>query len=137
MITNLLKSGKRCIRESLILDILNKRWAPFFVYLYLQLTILFLVSVISNKFRSSHCKYSVKKGVLTNFAKFTGKHLCQNLFFNKAAGLACNFIEKETLPQHRCFPMKIAKFLRPPFLQNTRRLLLSIIIRTVHSEYNK
>ena len=38
-----------------------------------------------------------KKDVLRNFAKFTGKHLCQSLFFNK--GLACNFIKKETLAQ--------------------------------------
>ena len=30
----------------------------------------------------------MKKGVLTNFAKFTGKHLCQGLFFNKVAGLS-------------------------------------------------
>ena len=28
-----------------------------------------------------------KKGVLRNFAKFTGKHLCQSLFLNKVAGL--------------------------------------------------
>ena len=28
-----------------------------------------------------------RKGVLRNFAKFTGKHLCHNLFFNKIAGL--------------------------------------------------
>ena len=28
----------------------------------------------------------VKKVVLRNFAKFTGKHLCQGLFFNKVAG---------------------------------------------------
>ena len=28
-----------------------------------------------------------KKGVLENFANFTGKHLCQSLFFNKVAGL--------------------------------------------------
>ena len=27
------------------------------------------------------------KGVPKNFAKFTGKHLCRNLFFNKVAGL--------------------------------------------------
>ena len=27
---------------------------------------------------------SVRKGVLKNFAKLTGKHLCQSLFFNKA-----------------------------------------------------
>ena len=30
---------------------------------------------------------SVKKGVLRNLTKFTGKHLCQSLFFNKVAGL--------------------------------------------------
>ena len=29
---------------------------------------------------------SMKKGVIKNFAKFTGKHLCQSLF-NKVAGL--------------------------------------------------
>ena len=28
-----------------------------------------------------------KKGVLKNFAKFTGKYLYQSLFFNKAAGV--------------------------------------------------
>ena len=28
-----------------------------------------------------------KIGVVKNFAKFTGKNLCQNLLFNKAAGL--------------------------------------------------
>ena len=38
------------------------------------------------KIRSSHQRCSVKKGVLRNFAKFTGKHLCQSLFFNKVAG---------------------------------------------------
>ena len=27
-----------------------------------------------------------KKGILRNFAKFTGKHLCQSLFFNKVTG---------------------------------------------------
>ena len=37
--------------------------------------------------RSSHQRCSIKKGVLKNFAKFTGKCLCQGLFFNKVAGL--------------------------------------------------
>ena len=35
-------------------------------------------------------RYSVKKGVFRHFVKFTGKHLCQRLFFNKvtqASGL--------------------------------------------------
>ena len=29
---------------------------------------------------------SVRKGLLRNFVKFTGKHLCQSLFFKKVAG---------------------------------------------------
>ena len=58
---------------------------------------------------------SVKKGVLRNFAKFAGKHLCQSLFFNKVAGLRL---------WHRCFPVNFAKFLRTPFLQNTLWRLL-------------
>ena len=32
-------------------------------------------------FRSSQERCSVKKGAFRNFTKFTGKHLCQSLFF--------------------------------------------------------
>ena len=32
-----------------------------------------------SRFRSSHPRCFVRKGVLRNFAKFTGKHLCQSL----------------------------------------------------------
>ena len=38
-------------------------------------------------FRSSRPDVFCKYGVLRNFAKFTGKHLCQSLYFNKVAGL--------------------------------------------------
>ena len=51
-------------------------------------------------YRSSRPELFCKKGVLRNFPKFTGKHLCQRLFFNKVAGLrpnACNVIKKESL----------------------------------------
>ena len=37
--------------------------------------------------RSSRPDLLCKIGVLRNFAKFTGKHLCQSLYFNKVAGL--------------------------------------------------
>ena len=40
--------------------------------------------------RSSRPEVFCKKDVLRNFTKFTGKHLCQNLFFNKIAGLRQN-----------------------------------------------
>ena len=35
-----------------------------------------------------------EKGVLTNFAKFTGKHLSQSLFFNKVANLPATLLGK-------------------------------------------
>ena len=46
--------------------------------------------------RSSHQRCSIKKSVLKNFTKFTGKHLCQSLFCRPQAW---NFIIKETLAQ--------------------------------------
>ena len=39
------------------------------------------------KYRSSRSEVFCKKSVLRNFAKFTGKHLCQILFFTKGYGL--------------------------------------------------
>ena len=38
--------------------------------------------------RSSRPEVLCEKGVLENFTKFAGKHLCQSLFFNKVADLA-------------------------------------------------
>ena len=65
------------------------------------------------------------KGVVKNFAKFTGKHLGQSLLFNKVAGLRSATLLKKRL-WHRCFSVNFVKFLRTPFLQNTLgRLLLN------------
>ena len=59
-------------------------------------------------YRSCHRRCFVKKGVLRNFAKFTGKHMWQSLFFSKVAGR--NFIKKETLAQvFSCEFCKISK----------------------------
>ena len=43
--------------------------------------------------RSSHRRCSLRKGVLRNFVKSTGKHLCQSLFFNKVVNLGRNLLE--------------------------------------------
>ena len=52
-----------------------------------------------------------KKGVLTNFSKFTRKHLYQSVFFKRL--------------YYRFFPVNFPKFVRPLFIQNTiGRLLL-------------
>ena len=50
--------------------------------------------------RSSHRRCPTGKGVLRNFAKFTGKDLCQSLFFNKATDLRpATLLKKEALAQ--------------------------------------
>ena len=89
---------------------------------------LHIASGRAQNYRNSHMRSSIKKVVLRNFSKFTGKHLCQSLFLNKVAGLrpkACNFIKKETPAQ--VFFVNFEKFLRTPFLQNTSgRLLLKL-----------
>ena len=71
--------------------------------------------------RSSRQELFCKKSVLRNFAKFTGKHMCQSLFFNEITGLrpATSLEDSETLRLrdfwHRCFPVNFAKFLRTSF----------------------
>ena len=56
-----------------------------------------------------------KKHVFRNFAKLTGKHLCQSLFFNVVAGLIPITLLKKRLG-HRCFLVNLSKFLRTPFI---------------------
>ena len=50
-----------------------------------------------------------------DFTKFTGKYLCQSLFFNKVAGLRPTTLLKKRL-WYTCYPVNFAKFLRTPFL---------------------
>ena len=76
-------------------------------------------------FRSSHQRCFTQKGVLRNFTKFTGKHLCQSIFYNKVASLRPATLLKKR-HWHRCFPVNFVKFLTTPFLQNTSgRMLLN------------
>ena len=69
-----------------------------------------------------------KKDVRGNFAKFAGKHLCQNLIFNKILGLVTLFKKRIW---HGCFPVNFAKFLRTPFPTENLRWLLLIIVRHI------
>ena len=83
------------------------------------------LNVIFKKFYSP--EVFCKTGVLQNFAKFAGEHLCWSLFLNNATGLSPATLLKRTL-RHGCFPANLAEFLRIHFLQNTSgRLLLTIV----------
>ena len=89
-----------------------------------------LLSLSQNTSRSSRPEVFCKKDVLRNFAKFTGKHLCQSLFFNKVAGLRPATLLKKRL-WHRSFHANFAKFLRTPIL--TQHLLWLLLYITITS----
>ena len=63
--------------------------------------------------RSSHSEVFCKKGVLTNFTEFTGKHEC----------LRPTTLLKKRL-WHRCFPVNFVKLLRTPLSTEHLRWLL-------------
>ena len=48
---------------------------------------LLLFRIVHIIIRSSRLGVFSEKGVLRNFTKFTGKHVCQSLFFNKVSDL--------------------------------------------------
>ena len=81
-------------------------------------------------FRRSHRSCSLRKGVLRNFAKFTGKHLRQSLFFNKAARHA-TLLKKRLW--HRCFPVNFGKLPRTTFLQKTSGRVLLYFRLTINA----
>ena len=69
---------------------------------------------IGQNWRKQQLEVFCKKGGLRNFAKFKGKHLCQNLFLYSLSTLL-----KKRL-WHRCFPVNFAKVLRTPFYRTPR-----------------
>ena len=70
-------------------------------------------------------KVFFKKGVLKNLAKFTGKRLCQSLFFNKGKTLKRknNFIKKETLAQ--LFSFEFSEIFKNSFFYRTHPVAAS------------
>ena len=75
--------------------------------------------------RSSHLEVLFKKCVLKHFAKFTGKQLCQTLFFNK--GLRRATVVKNDTPTQAfffefCKIFKRTSFYRTPSVASFRLL---------------
>ena len=68
---------------------------------------------------------SVRKEVLKNFAKFTGKHLCQSLFFDKVyRPETYNVIKKETLAQ--VFSFEFCEIFKNTFFYRTALVAASV-----------
>ena len=92
-----------------------------------------------------------KKKFLKNFANFTGKHLRWSLFLESLGWSLWGILRIKTperphwclsgvftvnfrpatllkkILQHRCFPVRFAKFLRTPFLKNICKRLLLLV----------
>ena len=88
-------------------------------------------NIKSVSFRSNRQRCSIKKGFLRNFTKFTGKLLCQSLFFNKVAGLRrATLLEKRLW--HECFSVNFVKLVRTPFFTEQ---LWWLLLRFVAESY--
>ena len=75
---------------------------------------------------STYANYQQKQssvGVLKNFAKFTGRHLCKSSFFNKVTGLRPATLLQIMLWK-KCLFTNFAKFLRTLFPTEHLRWLL-------------
>ena len=90
---------------------------------FVNTNIQYFFGVMRNKVQKQPLEVFCKKDVLKNFAKSTGKRLCQSLFFNRVVGLRSATLLKKKL-WHRCFPVNFAKFLRTPFVHKTSGQLL-------------
>ena len=93
------KSFRRCVIFKIVSHI-KLKVSPLILFFFLRFSFNPLENVVRGikwkhweekghltVFRSSHRRCSVRKCVFRNFSKFTGKQLCQNLFFNTVAGL--------------------------------------------------
>ena len=79
-------------------------------------------------YRSSRRRCSFRKGVLRNFVKFIGKHLCQGLFFKKKRPYSKRFLAQ-------MFSCEFSKFLRTPFLKKHLRWLFLSTLSQNYIEY--
>ena len=78
------------------------------------------------RFRSSCPEVFCKKGVPKNLLKFTGKYLCQSIFFLKTfTPKACNYIKKGTLTQ--LFSYELCKICKNTFSQRTSLVAASVV----------
>ena len=86
---------------------------PRWLYRFHALQIKLLLKIQEQRFTNGlHTRCSQK------FCKFHWKNTCAGVFFKKASGpQACKCIKK--ILQHRYFPVKLIRFSRALFLQNT------------------
>ena len=104
--------------KMLIIDVSWQIFEKCLFYLY-------VFACTNSSCRSSHQRCSVKKVVLRNFPKFTGKHLCQSLFLIKLQAALATLLKKRLW--YMCFSVNFAKSIRTLFSQSTSgRLLLKL-----------
>ena len=112
------------LQWSLLLWLQTKSWQTISNLLF---SFYFLACFL---WRSSRPEVFCKNRVLRFFTKFTRKHLCQSLFFNKIAGVRPTTLLKRRLWQ-RFFPVNSVKLLRKPFFTEHPWWLLLFISRQV------
>ena len=93
--------------------------SSFFFYGFVLITkaISFKFYILGKKTEPATGGILQEKATFKNFEKFTGNHLCWNIFFNEVEGLKFATLLKKRL-QNWCFPESFAKLLRITTLKN-------------------
>ena len=101
-------------------------------YIYILIIKFFWIDKSYPLDRSSRPEVFCKKAVLTNFAKLTGKDLCQSLFLikNNCVGCFC------WLLWHGCFPVNLTKFIRTSYRTRPVTASALIIFKTFFFAWN-
>ena len=94
----------------------KKRCSQKFYKFHKKTSVLKINSIDTAIIRSRRLEVFCKKGVLTNFAKFTRKNLRQSLVLRSYRSTELNFIEKRD--SGTCLLVNSTKFLVRPFLKN-------------------
>ena len=95
--------------------------------------------ILNYTFKKQPSDCSIKKGVLKNFTKFTRKHLCQSLYFDKVACCrtqACNVIKKQTPTQ--AFSGEFCEIFKSTFFtEHFRATATDISEKPFYQKYNE
>ena len=104
------------------------RASDYYFCVFIVLVTICIIAKWINLFQKQSPDIFCKKGVLRNFAKFTGKHLYQSL-----QPKACNFIKKETLAQ--MFSCEFCEIFKNTFFAKYLRTSASISLWSIKKHF--
>ena len=132
----LLKVNNKNVVSQLRWELFSK-YFQYFKIVYEDLSREYYTMLINfkNVLNRSNCQVICKKGVLKNFTKFTGKHMCLGrVSFLITRPEVCNFNKKETLTQ--VFSYEFYEIFKNTYFYRTPLVAVSESIKPISSHWS-